>query len=196
MQYQYSSRRNPCPCCGRNVDSDCRWNDEVMFCHVGSRFAPPSHLKVGETLIVNGLEWALVKTDAGHSGRAFVFKPHRQLENTFNYSPHIYKEQKTKKDELFRIAIQAFEDFLKVSKAALDAGNFQECTLEELRKAKKLIERAVEEGKELKTVMLQMQRNDRRYSDYLELIDQRNKEINYLKKNADSFCWEHLGEIE
>ena len=117
-------------------------------------------------------------------------------ENTFNYSPHIYKEQKTKKDELFRIAIQAFEDFLKVSKAALDAGNFQECTLEELRKAKKLIERAVEEGKELKTVMLQMQRNDRRYSDYLELIDQRNKEINYLKKNADSFCWEHLGEIE
>ena len=66
MQYQYSSRRNPCPCCGRNVDSDCRWNDEVMFCHVGSRFAPPSHLKVGETLIVNGLEWALVAVNKGH----------------------------------------------------------------------------------------------------------------------------------
>ena len=64
-----------------------------------------------------------------------------------------------------------------------------------MRKAKKLIERAVEEGKELKTIMLQMQRNDKRYSDYLELIDQRSKEINYLKKNADSFCWEHLGEI-
>ena len=63
-----------------------------------------------------------------------------------------YKEQKNKKDELFRIAITAFDDFLKVSKAALEAGNFQECTLEELRKAKKLIERAVEEGKELKTV--------------------------------------------
>ena len=196
MQYQYSSRRNPCPCCGRNVDSDCRWNDEVMFCHVGSRFAPPSHLKVGETLIVNGLEWALIAVNKGHSGMAHVFKPHTPIEKSFNYSPHIYKEQKSKKDELFRIAVSALADYLKLSKAALESGNFQECTLEELRKAKKVIERAVEEGKELKTIMLQMQRNDKRYSDYLELIDQRNKEINYLKKNADSFCWEHLGEIE
>ena len=193
---QYSSKRNPCPVCGRNKDSDCRWNDEVMFCHCGSSFAPPQHLKVGETLIVNGMEWALVKTDAGHSGRAFVFKPHRQLEKTFNYSPQEYKDQKNKKDELFRIAIQAFDVFLKVSRAGLDAGNFQECTLEELRKAKKLIERAVAEGKELKQIMIQMQRNDKRFTDYLELIDERNKEINYLKKNADSFCWEHLGEIQ
>ena len=108
----------------------------------------------------------------------------------------MYKDQQNKKDELFRIAIQAFDDFLKVSRAALDAGNFQECTLEELRKAKKLIERAVAEGKELKQIMIQMQRNDKRFTDYLELIDQRNKEINYLKKNADSFCWEHLGEIQ
>ncbi|MBO8223080.1 hypothetical protein HA142_06095 [Prochlorococcus marinus str. XMU1401] len=192
---QYSSRKNPCPVCGRNKDSDCRWNDEVMFCHVGTNFAPPSHLKVGEVLVVNGIEWALVKTDAGHSGRAHVFKPHRPLEKSFNYSPHIYKEQKDKKDELFRIAVGAFEDYLKVSKAALGC-NFQQCTLEELREYKKLIERSVEEGKEIRQIMLDMQRNDKRYSDYIELIDQRHKEINNLKNEADNFCWAHLGEIE
>ena len=192
---QYSSKRNPCPVCARDKDSDCRWNDEVIFCHCGSSFAPPSHLKVGKTLIVNGIEWALVKTDAGHSGRAFVFKPHRPLEKSFNYSPQLYKEQQNKKDELFRIAVSAFEDYLKVSKAALEC-DAQQCTLEQLREYKRLIERAVEEGKELKTIMLQMQRNDKRYTDYLELLDQRNKEINNLKNEADNFCWAHLGEIE
>ena len=192
---QYSSKRNPCPVCARDKDSDCRWNDEVIFCHCGSSFAPPSHLKVGKTLIVNGIEWALVKTDAGHSGRAFVFKPHKPLEKSFNYSPQLYKEQRNKKDELFRIAVSAFEDYLKVSKAALEC-DAQQCTLEQLREYKRLIERAVEEGKELKTIMLQMQRNDKRYTDYLELLDQRNKEINNLKNEADNFCWAHLGEIE
>ena len=192
---QYSSKRNPCPVCARDKDSDCRWNDEVIFCHCGSSFAPPSHLKVGKILIVNGIEWALVKTDAGHSGRAFVFKPHRPLEKSFNYSPQLYKEQQNKKDELFRIAVSAFEDYLKVSKAALEC-DAQQCTLEQLREYKRLIERAVEEGKELKTIMLQMQRNDKRYTDYLELLDQRNKEINNLKNEADNFCWAHLGEIE
>ena len=192
---QYSSKRNPCPVCARDKDSDCRWNDEVIFCHCGSSFAPPSHLKVGKTLIVNGIEWALVKTDAGHSGRAFVFKPHRPLEKSFNYSPQLYKEQQNKKDELFRIAVSAFEDYLKVSKAALEC-DAQQCTLEQLREYKRLIERAVEEGKELKTIMLQMQRNDKRYTDYLELLDQRNKEINNLKNEANNFCWAHLGEIE
>ena len=192
---QYSSKRNPCPVCARDKDSDCRWNDEVIFCHCGSSFAPPSHLKVGKTLIVNGIEWALVKTDAGHSGRAFVFKPHRPLEKSFNYSPQLYKEQQNKKDELFRIAVSAFEDYLKVSKAALEC-DAQQCTLEQLREYKRLIERAVEEGKDLKTIMLQMQRNDKRYTDYLELLDQRNKEINNLKNESDNFCWAHLGEIE
>ena len=192
---QYSSKRNPCPVCARDKDSDCRWNDEVIFCHCGSSFAPPSHLKVGKTLIVNGIEQALVKTDAGHSGRAFVFKPHKPLGKSFNYSPQLYKEQQNKNDELFRIAVSAFEDYLKVSKAALEC-DAQQCTLEQLREYKRLIERAVEEGKELKTIMLQMQRNDKRYTDYLELLDQRSKEINNLKNEADNFCWAHLGEIE
>ena len=77
---EYSSRKKPCPICGRFKDADCRWNDEVIFCHKGSNFAPPSHLKIGDVLTVNSLNWALVKVNAGHSGRAHIFKPHRPLE--------------------------------------------------------------------------------------------------------------------
>ncbi|ESA34122.1 bifunctional dna primase polymerase famiily protein [Leptolyngbya sp. Heron Island J] len=32
-QYQYSGRSNPCPICDRTKDKDCRWNEEVVFCH-------------------------------------------------------------------------------------------------------------------------------------------------------------------
>ena len=32
-QYVYSGRQQPCPICDRTKDPDCRWNDEVVFCH-------------------------------------------------------------------------------------------------------------------------------------------------------------------
>jgi len=32
-QYVYSGRSRPCPICGRTKDQDCRWNEEVVFCH-------------------------------------------------------------------------------------------------------------------------------------------------------------------
>ncbi|MEM6256407.1 MAG: DUF3987 domain-containing protein, partial [Cyanobacteria bacterium P01_D01_bin.156] len=32
-QYQYSGRSHPCPICDRTKDQDCRWNEEVVFCH-------------------------------------------------------------------------------------------------------------------------------------------------------------------
>lgn len=32
-QYLYSGRSRPCPICGRIKDQDCRWNEEVVFCH-------------------------------------------------------------------------------------------------------------------------------------------------------------------
>ncbi|MEO0356478.1 MAG: hypothetical protein AAF268_16780, partial [Cyanobacteria bacterium P01_A01_bin.3] len=32
-QYTYSGRSRPCPICDRTKDQDCRWNDDVVFCH-------------------------------------------------------------------------------------------------------------------------------------------------------------------
>ncbi|MGJ3250514.1 MAG: hypothetical protein ACFE0J_05200 [Elainellaceae cyanobacterium] len=32
-QYVYSGRSRPCPICDRTKDPDCRWNEEVVFCH-------------------------------------------------------------------------------------------------------------------------------------------------------------------
>ncbi|MGP1385717.1 MAG: DUF3987 domain-containing protein [Thainema sp.] len=32
-QYVYSGRARPCPICDRTKDADCRWTDQVVFCH-------------------------------------------------------------------------------------------------------------------------------------------------------------------
>ena len=69
-KYSYSSRRTPCPICGRTKDDDCRWNDEVILCHTGT------DLKPGDTVVVGDKEWAFIHHKGGFSGMAAVFKPH------------------------------------------------------------------------------------------------------------------------
>ena len=192
---EYSSRKKPCPICGRFKDADCRWNDEVIFCHKGSNFAPPSHLKIGDVFTVNSLNWALVKVNAGHSGRAHIFKLHRPLEKKINYSSITYKEQLQKQNILFRETVSSFENYLKISKSLIVDKDYQKFNLNEIRRLRKQINIASQYGIELKKIMIEMRRNDKRYTDYIELIDQRHKEIIDLKKNFESFFLEYLGDI-
>ena len=159
---EYSSRKKPCPICGRFKDADCRWNDEVIFCHKGSNFAPPSHLKIGDVLIVNSLNWALVKVNAGHSGRAHIFKPHRPLEKKINYSSITYKEQLQKQNILFRETVSSFENYLKISKSLLVDKDYQKFNLNEIRRLRKQINVGSQYGIELKKIMIEMRRNDKR----------------------------------
>ena len=63
--------------CGRTKDGDCRWTDDVIFCHCGSSHSPNQSLRIGDTIALNGEKWALIKTNGGFDGAAFVFKPHQ-----------------------------------------------------------------------------------------------------------------------
>lgn len=67
----YSSKRNPCPICGRTKDGDCRINSngQQVICH------HPKDLEPGD--VVNG--WAF--TGNTGDGRAGHFKPHEPLES-------------------------------------------------------------------------------------------------------------------
>ena len=74
---QTSSPARPCPCCGRTRDSDCRWNDNTILCHQGQSHGLPSHLKRGDTIDIDGKQWAVIRFDGGFAGCAMVLKPHR-----------------------------------------------------------------------------------------------------------------------
>lgn len=70
---QSSSKRTPCPVCTRVKDADCRFNDEVVLCHTGTDLRP------GNTITINGAQWAFIHHRGGFSGSAAVFRPHREL---------------------------------------------------------------------------------------------------------------------
>ena len=72
-----SGRTSPCPICSRKKDGDCAFNDQVVFCHQGETQGPPASLNIGDTVEKGEKVWALVKTDSGPTGRAYVFKPHQ-----------------------------------------------------------------------------------------------------------------------
>ena len=71
-----SGRNHPCPVCSRVKDADCRFNDGVILCHSGTDLTP------GDTITINGAQWAFIHHKGGFSGSAAVFKPHREKELT------------------------------------------------------------------------------------------------------------------
>ena len=75
---QQSSRRTPCPSCGRTRDGDCRWNAGAIWCHQGSHNGPDPELRVGDVIDIDGKPWALLSRDAGFAGSAALFRPHRE----------------------------------------------------------------------------------------------------------------------
>lgn len=71
-----SSRRYPCPVCGRNSDSKCRRHPGAIACHRGDTFHPPAGLKRGDVFTIEGSPWVVVDLAGGFSGNAVIFKPH------------------------------------------------------------------------------------------------------------------------
>ena len=79
---QASSRRTPCPVCGRQKNSHCRWGDGVWHCFIGDSHHPPSNIRIGDVIDIKGEQAALVATDGGHSGNSYVFRAHTALDRT------------------------------------------------------------------------------------------------------------------
>jgi hypothetical protein len=78
-----SSKRNPCPICGRTKDNDCRITQDgsLAICHHGSTHHPPSGLYKGKVIDgLDGRQWAF--TGDSKDGRGAVFtidKPRERM---------------------------------------------------------------------------------------------------------------------
>ena len=115
-----SVRKNPCPSCGRTKDGDCRFNDEVILCHSGESGGPNPALRIGEVVNIEGRSWALVKTGAGHSGSAHVFKPHQPKRQKPQKTTRTGRQQEQQaKAEVASIAIERFFDEFKGKRMAV-----------------------------------------------------------------------------
>lgn len=71
-----SSKRHPCPICGRQKDGDCRIGTDLVLCHHGSSHHPPEGLRPGDTTTgSDGQEWAF--TGDSSDGRTATYVLHK-----------------------------------------------------------------------------------------------------------------------
>lgn len=68
-----SSKRNPCPICGRTADGDCRTGEGLAICHHGSSHHPPEGLRPGEVIKGrDGQRWAFTGETTDGRGSTFT----------------------------------------------------------------------------------------------------------------------------
>ena len=176
--------------CGRSKDGDCRFDDDVIFCHQGSSNGPPSNLHIGDVVNREGRDWALVKTNAGFAGVASVFKPHipRPSRKKFSLSQRVDDEAKRK--NLINAQKKLIEGFIKLSQAALDVLDFESSPPDELKASFALIEKSYFQGKEIREIIGFCPE----LKNWISLIDKANKQLLYQYKDQLSFRQNYLGE--
>lgn len=193
MRLQQSSRRTPCPVCGRDSDGDCRWNGEVIFCHQGTSFTPPEDLKVGDVIDVQGTPWALIRIGSGFAASACQFRPHRDQGNPVDLA----KVPPRKPVQLNR---ELAEETFEAIKAALEVPAFMHSTPEELRESCRLIEHAWELSKSLTLHLQHCHRKESnperkaRLARQIDLVSQAKTEVRYQRRDAQHFSNHYLGE--
>jgi hypothetical protein len=103
-----SSKKNPCPVCGRDADDKCRSNDESILCYSGDRFGPSANLRKGDSIQALGKTWILISYNAGFSAASYLFViddgRYKKL------SPQEKSQLNRKKVALARKAIFAFRE--------------------------------------------------------------------------------------
>lgn len=175
-----SSRRNPCPVCGRNADGDCRFSEDLILCHQGTRFGPPQHLRPGDVIDVNGSRWALIRTDAGFDGAAHEFRPDRATREKGSFRGR-RKQQ--------RQARRLLHEVLRDIDAALSVPEFMQSPPDELRESFRLIEVAAVKAEALLPAV-----RGRLQPPQISLLAEAIKELTYQRRDADHFRHHYLGE--
>ena len=189
-----SGKRSPCPSCGRDSDGDCRFSDQVVLCHSGKRFAPPTHLRVGDVITLQGRPWALVATGKGYDGAAHVFKPHRPQSG---HQPRHHQQTAQQIDDLR--SLQRLGDELDaLAGIALGIAPLEQLLDADIEQARDTCEQAFSCSQMLLALLTRVTRVEASYSALLEevVVIQRDLRFQLTDLNRYVACpakyWQHF----
>ena len=140
-----SGPRQPCPACGRVKDADCAWGEEIILCHQGQGARPTDRMRIGQIIKIEGIDWALVRTNAGHSGCADLLRPHRGGKMQFQTKGERLAFESVIRRATDRLAIQRVA-FLRAASAVRCHVDPYWLTLEELSRDQEAEEKAIAMG--------------------------------------------------
>ena len=133
--WKASSKRNPCPVCGRTKDGDCRQKSDQVICH------HPRDLAIGEVITRAGANWAFTRNTSDGRGAHFVLdKPRdgsRPIRRVVGSNmPQKAKASATPIDQPIRLA-QLPEDARPAGGSPYSYSHTQQVTRTELDSGKK-----------------------------------------------------------
>ena len=175
-----SGKGRPCPVCNRQKNSSCSWGDDLILCFKGDSHRPPEGLKIGETIRINGEQWAFVADDVGFAGLSSCFKRHNGRARK-----HIPSYQQKRNINVARSLVQEVLDDIERALAVLE---FESAPPDELAESFRLIDLAHAKSESLGSKLYRVKEQHLR-----EAFLSKKKELGYQKKDADDFRTYYLG---
>lgn len=186
---QASSRKTPCPCCGRTRTDHCRFDlnsdAPIVLCHNGVSSGPPQ-LRIGDTTTFAGITWALIKTNAGHSGNSYEFRPHRQLSRRErrHYRRHQARQQI---NDLTGIN-EALATLDTLATQALDTPPLQMMLDADIKAARDITQQAYDSSKALLARTARLKRIDATITPVWEELSTLNRDLRYQLADLSRYC--------
>ena len=190
---QTSSPARPCPCCGRTRDSDCRWNDTTILCHQGQSHGPPSHLKRGDTIDIDGKQWAVIRFDGGFAGCAMVLKPHRGRARSRAYR-RLLEGTPPPMDKVGQLAAEELEQAIAEVDRALAIPPLEFLRPDEMRRDFALVLETYESVSAFRKTVKKLARSRPCLRERKEVLDSAMKTLWGLCKAIEKFRRDQLGE--
>ena len=189
-----SSRRNPCPVCGRVKDGDCRFHAGLILCHLGSSHGPDTRLQLGDVIQLRGQPWALVSKQAGHTGSAFAFRPHQALPDRGQHRPPNTRHRSTTASQQWGNYLKQFFDAFDL---AWQLPDFYNADPAELKFSFQLVADAQNKAAFLAGHLATIWRNDPALEQQFRLrVEQCLKTLRYVADDVERFRRAELGERE
>lgn len=187
---QASGRLSPCPVCGRNVDDKCRFSSELILCYQGERFHPPSDVRIGDVLWVEGRRWYLAATEAGYANASHCYGLHRELTPAS-------QAQRERHQRVAGIAAELIPArFLEVRRrvhAVAGTLNFELSTLEEILRDQTLARATAESIADLRFAIEQHRRRVQELNKYRAPLALWDKAVSFQLADIGSFLQHQLG---
>lgn len=184
-----SSKKTPCPVCGRTKDADCAWTKDLILCHQSDSNQTIASLRIGDVINADGQKWALVKVNAGFSGKAAVFRPHRegQEKSVLTYQ-QMQSAQVVQVADRQEAVEESMHQLVKAIDKTLEMAPIEYMLDEEIKMERDLAHVALEEAKGMVKELTLLARNDAYFVALLDEFQVKVRQLHYQHKDLTEYC--------
>lgn len=185
-----SSRRTPCPLCGRDCDDKCRRNDSLISCYWGERFSPPAGLRVGEVVTIEGGRWAVLSLAGGFAGNSAILRPHV---DRLDFKPAARRRQKREAAAMAPALRDLFGKARRFVHACLAISELEHATASELRRDQELVNTTIAVLQEMREPLVLARREDPAMGPLVAAVDHWLRLLSYQADDLANFSRWALG---